>query len=227
MRIFNKLGKALETALSLPKSFYVSWKLTSFRRAFSLPLTVRYNVKVLSVSGRFIGPGKMTIGFNRTGIYDVRFQRSMLNVSGTIEAMGPVSLGGGCRIDVAVGSTLLFAGKVSNSAGLTIVCGERIEIGNDTIISWNTLIIDTDFHYIKDIVSGRTGKMKKPVVIGANTWLCAGSMVLKGAVLPDGCVLSAGSVLTGRLREKNCLLRGNPAEFVRGNVTRSDIELNE
>lgn len=78
--------------------------------------------------------------------------------------------------------------------------------------------MDADFHYVKDLTSGLIKPMHKPIVIGSNTWLCEGSKVLKGGVLPNGCILSAGSVLKRKYEEENCLLEGNPAVIVKRNV---------
>jgi acetyltransferase-like isoleucine patch superfamily enzyme len=44
-------------------------------------------------------------------------------------------------------------------------------------------------------------------------------MVLKGAVIPNGCVVAAGSVVTKRFEEENSLIAGTPAR-----VTRTGIE---
>ena len=150
----------------------------------------------------------------------------MLRMEGILEVKGKVGIGAGSRIDVGKNATLSFIGNVANSAGVTIVCGDRITIGNNTVISWDTLIIDTDFHYVMDLETGKTKPMHRPISIGENTWLCAGSKILKGSVLPDGCILSAGSVLNKRFDECNCLLVGNPCDITRRGVTRSDKELN-
>lgn len=168
----------------------------------------------------------MSVGFNRTGICDVRYQRAMLDVAGTIETHGRVSIGAGSRIVVGKDAVLRFGGKVAYSAAVTIVCGKSMEIGGDTVISWDTLIMDTDYHYVMDTEKGTTRPMRKPIKIGQGTWLCAGSKVLKGAVLPDGCILSAGSVLSNPMEECDCLLVGNPAAVVKRNVRRSDKDIN-
>lgn len=172
-----------------------------------------------------MGGGKLRVGFNNTGIFDVRYQRAVLNVAGTINVKGNVNIGAGSRIEVGKDAVLSFEGKVSNSAGVTMVCDDSISIGSNTVISWNTLIIDTDFHYVKDLTTGLTHPMHKPIVIGKNSWLCVGCSVLKGSCLPDGCILSAGSVLKGIIRDPNCLLSGNPAQVTRKNVERSDYEI--
>lgn len=219
------MKKGCELLFSLPKSFYVSWRLTSFKRALHLPVQCRYNVKVTSLCGRLLGGGNLHIGFNQTGIYDAKYQRSILSVSGLMVLNGNVNIGAGSRIEVGQGAVLTFDGKVANSAGVTLVCGDRITIGDNTVISWDTLIIDTDFHFVLDTEKGTTRPMRRPIVIGKETWLCVGSKILKGSKMPDGCILSAGSILNKKYEEHNCLLAGNPAIIARKNVKRSDEEV--
>lgn len=219
----RRLYRGFELLLSIPKSFYVSWKLTSFKRAFHLPVKCRFNTKVVSCSGQLNGGGILSIGFNRTGIFDAHYQRAILNVDGKLELNGNLNLGAGSRLEIGKSGTLVIGGLVANSAGVTICCHDRIEIGGKTVISWNTQIIDKDFHYILDIEKGATRSDHKPIKIGSGSWLCAGSIVLKGAILPDGCILSAGAVLNKAFEEPNCLMLGNPAIVVKHNVTRCDI----
>lgn len=222
MGMLQRIIKGIVYSISLPKSFIASCKLTSLKQAFDLPVLLRYNVKLIHVSGKLKGCGRLSMGFNTTDIYDEKHQRSILSVAGTIEIDGAVSMGAGSRLYVGKNATLHFNGNISNSADVTIVCEEKIYIGNNTVISWKTLIMDTDYHYVYDIEENRTRLKQKPIVIGESAWLCAGSMVLKGAVLPNGCILSAGSVLNGQYDEPNCILQGNPAVVTRRNVTRRD-----
>lgn len=223
--MFDKIPRGIELLLSLPKSFYVSWRLTSFKRAFKLPVKCRYNVKVLSTSGNVTGGGKFSIGFNRTGIYDPRYQRAILNLSGTLLVEGIFNMGAGSRLEIGKTGQLIIKGLVANSAGVTICCHDRIEIGDKTVISWDTLIIDKDFHYILDIDKGITRSDHKPISIGTGSWICTGSKVLKGSVLPEGCILGSGAVLNKPFNEPNCLIVGNPALIVKRGVMRSDKEI--
>ena len=169
--------------------------------------------------------GKFNIGFNQTGIFDAHYQRAILNISGKLELNGSLYMGAGSRIEIDSCGVLIVNGLVSNSAGLTLCCHDFIEIGANTVISWDTLIMDKDFHYVLNTESGQTKTDHKPILIGNGCWLCAGSKVLKGAVIPDGCILSAGSVASNQFQESNCLLMGIPSKVVKRNVRRSDKEL--
>lgn len=220
-----KLKKGLELLLSIPKSFYASWRLTSYKKAWTLPVLCRHNCKLVSVNGSIYGGGRIKIGFNQTGLFDERTQRAIINISGNIELHGIFELGAGSRLEVGNNGFLIIKGNVANSAGLTISCHDRIVLEAGTVISWDTLILDRDFHYILDTNTYKTKSDHKPIFIGKNVWVCAGAKVLKGAVIPDGCIISAASVINRPFEENNCLLQGNPAMIVRRNVTRSDILL--
>lgn len=172
-----------------------------------------------------MGGGFLYIGFNRTGIFDVRYQRAILNISGRLELMANMQLGAGSRLVIGKEGVMKIQGNVSNSAGTTIICHDLIVIEDKTVISWDTLITDRDFHYLLDINTGHTRPEHKPIIIGKGVWICAGSKVLKGASMPDGSVLSAGSILSRAVEEKNCILMGNPAVVVKKGIVRSDIEV--
>ena len=45
------LKRAIELFLSLPKSFYVGLRLFGFKKAIRLPIIVRYNTRIISLSG--------------------------------------------------------------------------------------------------------------------------------------------------------------------------------
>lgn len=163
------------------------------------------------------------MGFRRTGIYGS--QKAILNVSGMIELHGNLRLGTGSKLEVGEKGVLLIKGNVYNSDGLTICCHDKIEIGANVEISWDTLIMDKDFHYILNIESGITKSDTKRIIIGNGAWICTGSKILKGSHLPDGGILGAGAVLNKFFEESNCLLIGNPADVVKRGVTMTNEEV--
>ena len=107
----------------------------------------------------------MRIGFYPPGIID-KHQRCLLNLAGNIRINGNGTIGAGSRIEVAQKAVLEFLGIVDNSAAVSIECQDRITIGGGTVISWDVLIMDDDFHFIQDIETGLTNKRHKPIVIG-------------------------------------------------------------
>ena len=63
-----------------------------------------------------------------------------------------------------------------------------------------------------------------PISIGANCWIAGNVTILAGAKIGSGCVIGAGSVVSGKIPD-NCLAYGNPCRVVR-EITETDaIEL--
>lgn len=53
--------KVIEFLLSIPKSFYVSLRLTGIKKAFRLPIYVRYNCKIINLDGCMLGGVKVEL----------------------------------------------------------------------------------------------------------------------------------------------------------------------
>lgn len=54
----------------------------------------------------------------------------------------------------------------------------------------------------------------KPVRIGTGTWIGANSFIMPGVTLPEGCIVSAGSVVGIKQYPPYSIISGNPARVV-------------
>lgn len=120
-------------------------------------------------------------------------------------------------IIVARGNGKIVIGDRVGMSGSTIYARDSITIGDDTLIGANCKIIDNDFHPIdpEERRSGSLDHLKtKPVVIGKNVFIGCNSIILKGTVLGDNCVVGAGSVVSGTY-EAGSVIAGNPARVVK------------
>lgn len=160
-------------------------------------------------------------GFGNVGIFDKRYERSMLQIDGEIVLHGKVFIGHGSRLCVGQNGILEFRNNFMNSAKTTIVCQKKMSFGNNIVISWNTLIMDTDWHPIKDTKTEEIyfGAVEKPVIIGDGVWIGARGVILKGTEIAKGCIVAANSTCCNKkYREPECLLAGNPATVHKSNV---------
>ncbi len=130
---------------------------------------------------------------------------------------GDFEIGPNVHISLAPGAILKLGGKKKYSAS-GITCNSRImveksvTIGEDCIIAWDVFISDSNFHDI----SGMT--KASPVSIGDHAWISHGVSVLKGAVIPSGCIVGAKSLVTTIFETENTLLAGVPAKVMRNGV---------
>lgn len=89
-------------------------------------------------------------------------------------------------------------------ADLAVTIGARVLIGD------HSAICDTDFHEVDPGAGVRTA----PITVGDDVWLARAVIVLPGAVIGEGTVVAAGSVVRGELPPW-VLAAGSPARPVR------------
>lgn len=198
----------------------------SFKRAIRLPIIVRYNTQLKSLSGKVICSyrelrfGDVKIGFGDVGIFDKRYERCILEIAGKIVIRGNVHFGVSSKICVMQNGILEFGEKFVNSAKMTIICSKNIRFEDNVLTSWDTLVMDTDFHQTIYLDSGQLSIMEKPIHVGRNVWIGTRAVILKGSNIADGCVIGANSIVSGKLESENIVIAGNPAKIVRYNQTR-------
>lgn len=97
------------------------------------------------------------------------------------------------HVVVAPGGTLRIGDGVRIGHGVSISAHSCVEIGDDVVIGPFSIVMDLDYHEIKDRDSRGT---PRPVRIGRGVRLGAGVIVLRGAVIGDGARIAAHSVVS-------------------------------
>ena len=198
--------------VSIPKSLYVSIRLCGLSRGILLPILVRYNTKLVDLNGKLEGNGKLDFGFGGIGIFDNKHERCILEIKGggTVVVKGYSHWGPRCRFSVGKMGTLTIGDNVANSAACTIIAMKNVNIGDDTIISWDTLIMDSDFHKVKNLFDGNTSNLTNSITIESNCWLGARCVILKGTFVHKGSIIGANTTCTKDYIEDNVLIVGTP-----------------
>lgn len=121
---------------------------------------------------------------------------------------------------IAIGSRTFISG------GSMLVAADRIEVGDDVLISWGVTIVDHDSHSLDfderagDVLAWGQGIKDwqyvavKPVKVCDKAWIGFGVSILKGVVVGEGAVIGAKSVVT-RDVEPWTVVAGNPARVLR------------
>lgn len=126
-----------------------------------------------------------------------------------------VSIGPGTNVVVKNGASFSIGSGTYITSDTHIEAVHSIEIGSDCAISWGITIIDDDHHNIQ-----YPGKKEKPlsgVKIGNKVWIGCNVTILKNAQIGDGCVIAAGSVVSGTY-PPNSLIAGNPAKIIQSDI---------
>jgi acetyltransferase-like isoleucine patch superfamily enzyme len=156
----------------------------------------------LKVSGliRFRLQGRLHIGSQ------VRLLSGYSNYVGASEPTaiwvcpeGEIRIGDGCRL--------------SNT---TIVCMNRIDILEETLIGGGCRIYDTDFHPLdaEARVINRGEVPSAPIRIGPRAFIGGHSTILKGVIIGENAIIGSGSLVTKSVPAGE-IWGGVPAHFIR------------
>lgn len=215
----DKIVKLIRYVSGIPKSIYVNFRLLPFSQAIYLPIMVSRKTKLRSLSGNVhlkkIKTGIIRVGFGGTDMMDYRYDRTILKITGQIYFDGKVKIGVGAKINVS--GTLRVGENFDITGDAIIICAEEIDIGNNTMIAWQSIIMDTDQHAIFDQNNNHINRNKK-IIIGNNVWIGARSFILKGAHIGDGCIVGANTTISKSFNKNNSIIAGNPVRILKENI---------
>lgn len=192
-RIFNKLNTSKK--LILPKLYELRFK-------ERLILDKNINFKGIPLIEICKG-ATVTIGKNVTINSKIKSYHVLLH--------SPVKLMAD-RIDAKI-----EIGDNTRIHGSCIHAWEKITIGQNCLIAANCNIIDSNGHQLsfhKVDERHKTQDIANPVIIEDNVWLGTNVIVLPGAFIGYGSVVSAGSVVRGQIPPYS-LVAGNPAIVIK------------
>jgi len=205
---------------SIPKTLRFNLHYFPLKTALKLPVIVSHCTFLRELHGKVelsenVETAMVKIGFGDVGHYDRKRSRSIWQVSGTVSFGGKASIGHGSKLSVR-GNLKLGAG-FNMTAESTIVCAKDIRFGDDCLLSWDILVMDTDEHplYNKE---GERINPDKAIVVGNHVWMGCKCVLLKGAELPDNTVLAAGTLLKSAFAGENQVVGGNPPSILKRDV---------
>lgn len=217
MKVLRKLILGI---LAFPKTVFFNFWYLSFKDAIQLPILVSHRVWLMELGGKIslsqVRPGVVKIGFGEVGIFDQHRSRTIWQVSGAVEFKGTANIGHGSKLSVS--GKLVLGDRFSISAESAIVASHSVTIGDNVMVSWDALIIDTDFHKLHD-AGGNHLNPAAPVSIGNRVWVGCRCLILKGVDIPDGVVLAAATTVSKSVATPGAVVGRSPASVIRENIT--------
>lgn len=118
-----------------------------------------------------------------------------------------VSMHSRCRLAASNGGDICVGNRSSFNVGCIVVSRCSIRIGNNVVFGPNVMIYDHD--HIMDTQHGtrESGYRLGEIVIGDNSWIGAGSIILLGTHIGKNCVIAAGSVVKGDIPDNTVLVQ--------------------
>ena len=169
--------------------------------------------------GGGVKTGILSLGFHSVGIFDKKYERCSIQIEGCMELSGKAYFGQGCRICIGKDGCLSIGANFFATANLSIICMKKITLGDGVLASWESIIMDSDFHKTINLDTMANSNNTEDISIGNNVWIGMRCTILKGSSIPNGCVIAANTVICKKFVKPNCLLAGNPAILKRTNIT--------
>ena len=215
----------LSVIVEIVKTIYFNFKYLPVRQAIKIPIYI-HNVKFMSMKGRVIidsqkiHRGMVSMGF--WGLYVMPNTPLVWeNKGGTVIFKGKCKIGNGGGITVCKNGILTFGQDFINSQKISIICSRRIEFGEHCRLGWNTFVMDTNMHPLKDGKTHRRSSGGKSIKIGDCNWFSTNCVILPGVETPERIICGLGTVVTrGVDWQPWCLYGGSPIRKLRENVYR-------
>lgn len=122
-----------------------------------------------------------------------------------------------CKIEVR-NNAILEVGSNVGITSTTIICHNKIVIGDYVKVGVGTHIYDTNFHNIDPMLRKYEDPLSRvkslPIHICDNAFIGAFSIILKGVTIGENSVVAAGSVVCTDI-PSNEIWGGNPARFIK------------
>ena len=194
--------------LNIFKTLYFNLRYFPLKTALHLPVHIFRNVEISMTKGKIVLPspkyGMVKLGKPDKYSFDRKGNITKWKSEGTLIVHGQVIFGRGCGIRIGKEATLEIGQNTCLTGHTDIACFKQITIGRDCLISWDVLIMDTDFHHIKD----NNGKLNepKPIVIGDHVWIGCRCTVLKGTTIQSDNVIAAGTLVTRNIKDTKSVI---------------------
>lgn len=212
-------------SVNLYYTIYFNLRYFSWKDAMKLPVLIFGKVSVNALKGNVkingaIKTGMIRFGEQIVGIYDKKL-RTVFNIHGTFQFDGRAILARGSSISIGKGASLTTGDNFKITAKSAIIAsgGKSVTFGADCLLSWDVLIMNTDFHKMIDLDKDEVKPFSNDIHIGHKVWIGCGVKVLKGAQIPSGSIVAAGSIVTGKLTDESCIYAGAPARMIRPNTS--------
>ena len=141
--------------------------------------------------------------------------------TGTVEIHGKVYINYGTSF--VNSGVVIFRGNnlFGNQSNISI--HERLDIGHDTFLAYESHVVDTDHHYVVDVNTRRVYHHSAPITLGNFNWFGSNTFIKKGTVTPDYLIVASPCSMLSKdysALPPYTVLAGCPAKPVKQGIRR-------
>lgn len=208
------------------KTFYFNFKVFPFQIAKKLPVFIYGKIFLNELSGnikingpirrRMIGIGqRFELAKKEKGI-------SQLTIQGNLIFNGPMHIGKDILLFVAENATCEFGYMSALGSDVKIICSEKIQIGDWSGIAYESQIVDTNSHPMKNTLADKIYPMSGSIEIGHHNTIANRCSIMQNTKTPNYCVVASNSICNKDYTNlgNKILIGGTPAKIIKENYVR-------
>jgi acetyltransferase-like isoleucine patch superfamily enzyme len=165
----------------------------------------------------------------KTGILKIGYRKEIINYSipsqfrlfGTLVLKGEVHLASAVTVYVREGATLEMGHLSFLGAFGNLICTKHIVFSDYSWVGAQSVVTDSNYHYMKQLNSGNIYRKEREVIIGSRNWIGLRSALLPGTKTPDNITIAFGTVCNRDYTKdipENSVIAGVPAKLVKENT---------
>ena len=229
MNIFNKIFRKFSywkkiCNFRIISTLFFNFRMFPFHQAIRLPFVFYGKMEFWTLKGCVELQAPCHFGMVRWGVKRDGFSPSGLPSCLSLAEDAKLIVGG--NVDICPGCTFRIIGtlKLSDKCMIgsraLIACNNYVFIGIGSQISFNSTVVDTNFHYTK--IDEKVAPKEGSVHIGDYCWIGNSSSVMKDAYIPNGSIVASHSLVNKNFTEgsENLMLAGIPAIIKKTGVIR-------
>jgi len=208
------------------KTYYFNLKKFPFKTAIKLPVFIYGDYKLTNISGNVIINApikKAMIGFGHPFEAQTRSRGiGEIVIIGTAVFKGYVHFGKDVYFQVAKNAYFEMGNFSCLGSQTTLICRERIVIGDYVRVAYETQILDSIFHQLIDLKTNTKKEKTAPISIGNYNWIGNRSTIMKGTKTSDYTIIGSNSLCNKdyiHLGSHN-VIGGIPAKLLQTDIMR-------
>lgn len=191
-----------------------------------MPVIFYGKVKFQSLKGEIIINGPIKRGMIGYGQYFEIAKKSKgtaeFSLMGKLVFNGPMHIGKDVFFSVGENAYCELGYMSCLGSDVKLICTDTIQIGDWSGIGYESQIIDTNSHPMKNSETGAFYPMTGPIFIGTHNAVSNRVSIMPNTRTPDFCVIASNTVTNKDYTSlgSNILIGGVPAKLLKNNYTR-------
>lgn len=216
----------IKKIIDVIKSAYFCFHYLPFRQAIKLPI-ILYGATFDDLRGSVkiecdnIYKGMIKLGVDGVKIFYPHRGFTWQNHGGAVIFRGSLCIGAGSALSINRRAKLVFGNDFRHTYGLKIIASRNIIFGDHCRFGWNTFVMDTNMHPLKNSITNKKSSGGANITIGNYNWFSTNCVILPGVETPDRIMCGLGTVVTRNVDWKSyCLYGGSPIRLLKENIYR-------